>query len=124
MQAFAASHDAFAARYFAMFASAPQGFALATDIAEAQACARQIGAPVAMKIQSPDIPHKTEAKALKLRVQGDAQVAQAYAEVLANAQAYKPDAKIEGVLVQEIELEQATGLLASRFAGERYREST
>lgn len=75
---------------------------LATDIAEAQACARQIGAPVAMKIQSPDIPHKTEAKALKLRVQGDAQVAQAYAEVLANAQAYKPDAKIEGVLVQEM----------------------
>lgn len=75
---------------------------LATSVEQAQAWARELGRPVAMKIQSPDIPHKTEAKALKLRVQGDAQVAQAYAEVLANAKAYRSDARIEGILVQEM----------------------
>jgi acetyltransferase len=57
---------------------------------------------VALKIQSPDIPHKTEAKAIRLGVSGADAVRKAYAEVLAAAQAYKPGARIEGVLVQEM----------------------
>jgi acetyltransferase len=56
--------------------------------------------PVALKIQSPDIPHKTEANAIRLGVSGD--LRQAYEEVLAAAKKYKPDARIEGVLVQEM----------------------
>jgi len=56
--------------------------------------------PVALKIQSPDIPHKTEAKAIRLGVSGD--LRQAYEEVLAAARKYKPDARIEGVLIQEM----------------------
>jgi acetyltransferase len=55
---------------------------------------------VALKIQSPDIPHKTEAKAIRLGVSGD--LRQAYEEVIAAAKKYKPDARIEGVLVQEM----------------------
>ena len=61
-----------------------------------------LGQPVALKIQSPDIPHKTEAKAIRLGVSGDDAVRHAFEEVLAAARAYKPDARIEGVLVQEM----------------------
>ena len=60
------------------------------------------GGPVALKIQSPDIPHKTDAKAIRLNVSGAAAVRRAYDEVVAAAKAYKPDARIEGVLVQEM----------------------
>ncbi len=75
---------------------------LATSSQDAAAIARRIGYPVALKVQSPDIPHKTEAKAVRLGIASDAELASAYDEVMANAKAYKPGAKIEGVLVQEM----------------------
>jgi acetate---CoA ligase (ADP-forming) len=58
--------------------------------------------PVALKIQSPDIPHKTEANAIRLGVSGDAAVRTAFQEVVDSAKKYKPGARIEGVLVQEM----------------------
>jgi len=61
-----------------------------------------IAYPVAVKIDSPDLPHKTEAGAVRLNVTGPAQLAQAVGEVVANARRYKPDARIDGVLVQEM----------------------
>lgn len=75
---------------------------LATSDKEALAAARRIGYPVALKVQSSDIPHKTEAGAVKLGVASDAELAIAYKEVIANAQAYRPGARIEGVLVAEM----------------------
>ncbi|MEN3353020.1 MAG: hypothetical protein V7640_1178 [Betaproteobacteria bacterium] len=75
---------------------------LATTAAKAATIARRIGYPVAIKVQSPDIPHKTEAKAVKLRITDDEALKAAYDEVLANARAYKADARIEGVLIQEM----------------------
>jgi len=66
-----------------------------------EASAMAVG-PVALKIQSPDIPHKTEADAIRLNVSGAGAVRGAYEEVMAAAKAYKPDARIEGVLVQEM----------------------
>jgi acyl-CoA synthetase (NDP forming) len=75
---------------------------LATSRDGALAIAQKIGFPVAIKVQSPDISHKTEARAVKLGIQSDAQLAAAYDEVLANAKAYNSEAKLEGVLVQEM----------------------
>lgn len=75
---------------------------LARDREEALAIARRIGYPVALKIQSPDISHKTEAGAVRLNIGTDAGLATAYDEVLRNAAGYKHDARIEGVLVQEM----------------------
>ena len=75
---------------------------LATTREQALAIAKKIGYPVAIKVQSPDISHKTEAKAVKLSIASDAELAAAYDEVLANAKAYKAGALIEGVLVQEM----------------------
>ncbi|MGE0702276.1 MAG: acetate--CoA ligase family protein, partial [Hyphomicrobiaceae bacterium] len=66
----------------------------------AVAAAKEIGGPVALKVQSPDILHKTEAGALALGAATDEAVGAAYDRIVASAKAYKPDAKIEGVLVQ------------------------
>ncbi|MGE5525864.1 MAG: acetate--CoA ligase family protein [Rhodospirillaceae bacterium] len=76
--------------------------ALARNAEEAIASARDIGRPVAVKIESPDIAHKTEAGAVRLHVHGDETVRQAYDEVIAATRAYKPDARLGGVLVQEM----------------------
>ena len=68
----------------------------------AVAAAQKIGFPVVMKVQSSDISHKTEAKAVRLGVANAADVAAAFDEILLNAKAYKADARIDGVLVQEM----------------------
>jgi acyl-CoA synthetase (NDP forming) len=75
---------------------------LATSAQDAVAIAKRIGYPIAIKVQSPDISHKTEAKAVRLKIASDAELAAAYEEVTRNAKAYKSDARIEGVLVQEM----------------------
>ncbi len=75
---------------------------LATNADEAAAHARAIQGPVALKIESADIAHKTEAGAIRLGITGEAAVRQAYEEVRAAALRYKPDARIAGVLVQEM----------------------
>jgi acetyltransferase len=75
---------------------------LATAADEAAAHAREIGGPVALKIDSPDIAHKTEAGAIRLGVQGDDAVRDAYRQVLDAARRYAPGAHLNGVLVQEM----------------------
>ena len=64
--------------------------------------AEQLGYPVALKVDSPDIPHKTEAGVVRLNLGDAAQVRTAYAEILASAKAYAPQAAINGVSVQEM----------------------
>lgn len=74
---------------------------LATTAGEAQAIARGMQAPVVLKIASPDIAHKTEAGGVKLNVSADA-VPAVFAEIVASARQYRADARIDGVLVQEM----------------------
>jgi len=74
--------------------------ALARSEDDAAAAAGEIGGAVALKVQSPDILHKTEAGAVALGLTGDAAVRDAYRTVMARAQAAHPGAKVEGVLVQ------------------------
>jgi acetate---CoA ligase (ADP-forming) len=62
--------------------------------------------PVAVKVESPDLPHKTEAGAVRLSVPDLAALKQAAREVIAAARTHQADARIGGVLVQEM----ATGL--------------
>ena len=76
--------------------------ALATSTDDAVAAAARIGGPVALKVQSPDITHKTEAGAVALRIEGEVAVREAYERILANADAARPGAAIEGVLVQRM----------------------
>jgi len=76
--------------------------ALASDADEASRIAQAMQRPVVMKIQSADIPHKTEAGGVRVGVQGSAQVKAAFAQILGNARSYAPEARIDGVLVQEM----------------------
>jgi acetyltransferase len=69
---------------------------------EAVAAAQEIGFPVALKVDSPDILHKTEAGVLRLGLSDPGQVRAAYAEVMANAARFAPAAAASGVLVQEM----------------------
>src|SRR5580658_10247776 len=73
---------------------------LATSEDDASEAAMRIGGPVALKVQSPDIVHKTEAGAVLLGLSGDATVREGYRTVLARAAAAHPAARIDGVLVQ------------------------
>jgi acyl-CoA synthetase (NDP forming) len=70
----------------------------------AVAAATRIGGPVALKVQSPDIAHKTEAGALALDLASADSVRTGYVRVLANARAWAPQARILGVLVQPMAL--------------------
>lgn len=76
--------------------------ALATGPDEAVRIASALHGAAVMKIQSSDIPHKTEAGGVRVGVQGGAEVAAAYAKIIANAKAYDANAVIDGVLVQEM----------------------
>lgn len=74
-------------------------YRLATSPDEAAAAAAEFDGDVAMKVVSPGIQHKTEAGGVSLAVSGEANVREAYAELVANARSYDPDASVEGVLV-------------------------
>ena len=71
---------------------------LATSAVEAAAAAAEAGTPVAMKIASPDILHKTEAGGVKLNVLA-MDAAAAYDAIVASARVHAPEARIDGVLV-------------------------
>jgi len=75
---------------------------LATSADMAVELARELGYPVAVKVQSGQILHKTEAGGIALKLHSDDQVRSAYREVVANAGRFAPDAEIQGVLVQEM----------------------
>lgn len=68
----------------------------AVDIAE------RVGYPVVMKIDSPDILHKSDCGCVQLDLKHPEAVAEAYDRILQNAQTHHPDAQIGGVLVQHM----------------------
>lgn len=74
-------------------------FELATTQAEAVTAAAEFERPVAMKIVSPDVVHRSDAGGVALDVSGDADVRQAYDRLVANVQTARPDASIAGVLL-------------------------
>jgi len=76
--------------------------ALVRSADDAVAAAAHIGGPVALKVQSPDITHKTEAGAVALGLVGDTAVRDSYQRVLASAGKAHPDAAVHGVLVQSM----------------------
>jgi acetate---CoA ligase (ADP-forming) len=64
------------------------------------AAAASLGLPLALKVQSPDIPHKTEIGGVRLGLATPAALRQAYDEVIAAARRLRPEARLEGVLLQ------------------------
>jgi 4-hydroxybutyryl-CoA synthetase (ADP-forming) len=64
--------------------------------------ARETGYPIVMKIVSKDIIHKSDAGGVKVGLRSDKEVSAAFEEIMGNARKFKQDAKIEGVLVQQM----------------------
>lgn len=76
--------------------------ALAKTEDEAITAAKKIGFPVVMKIVSPDILHKSDAGGVKVNIKDEAAAREAYNTIMKNAKAYKADANIHGIAVQEM----------------------
>ncbi|MDS1136879.1 acetate--CoA ligase family protein [Nitratireductor indicus] len=63
---------------------------------------RDSARPVALKIESPDIPHKTEIDGVILNIDDEAGIRSGYRTLIERARAAMPDARLSGVLVQEM----------------------
>jgi acyl-CoA synthetase (NDP forming) len=73
---------------------------LATEPAEAAAHAQELGFPVAMKVESSDLPHRSDADAVRLDIHTTAAAEEAYREIVTSANEFDPSATVDGVLVQ------------------------
>jgi acetyltransferase len=67
---------------------------------EAMLIAGELGAPVAMKIDSPDITHKSDVHGVRLNVAGAAAVQAAYQQILEDVKRLRPEARVHGVTVE------------------------
>ena len=72
---------------------------LVDDRTKLPAAVAQAGFPLVMKIQSPDIPHKSEVGGVRVGVASDADAQAAFDDLIAAARRHRPDAAIQGVLV-------------------------
>lgn len=75
---------------------------LAKSETEAVELAKKVGFPVVMKIVSPDILHKSDAGGVKVNIKDEASARDAYNTIMKNAKAYKADADIHGIAIQEM----------------------
>jgi acetyltransferase len=75
---------------------------LATSSEEAKAIASELGYPVALKIASPDIVHKSDIGGIKVGLNTPEEVEEGFLQVLKNAQAHMPKAIVYGVDVQQM----------------------
>ena len=73
--------------------------ALVHSASDAESVVKNLDCPVALKVQSAELPHKTEAEAVALNIAA-ADARAAYERVVANAKRFAPGAHIDGVLVQ------------------------
>jgi len=76
--------------------------ALAKNEDEAVKLAEEIGFPIVMKIVSPDILHKSDAGGVKVNLKNTEEIRSAFKTIMDNAKAYKADADIHGVVIQEM----------------------
>jgi acetate---CoA ligase (ADP-forming) subunit beta len=77
-------------------------FKVASNAAEAKRYAEEIGFPVVLKIVSPDIIHKSDAGGVMVNLKSAGEVQDGFKKIIENASKFKADAKIAGVLVQEM----------------------
>jgi acetyltransferase len=75
---------------------------IARSANEALILAESIGFPVAMKIYSPDITHKTDAGGIRLNISNAQVVRSTYRDLIEQVKETRPEAKVEGVTVEQM----------------------
>ncbi len=78
------------------------GAGLAPDVDSALALADKIGYPVVLKLAAEDVVHKSDIGGVILNIGGPEELAEAFAALIARAEAAVPDATIEGAFVQQM----------------------
>lgn len=73
---------------------------LASDKSQAVSLSEKIGYPVVLKVSSVDITHKSDAGGVKVNLQDQESVEQAFDDIMNSCRESYPDADIEGVAVQ------------------------
>ncbi|HHC18855.1 MAG TPA: CoA-binding protein, partial [Euryarchaeota archaeon] len=76
--------------------------AVAKSEDEAVEYAKKIGFPVVLKIVSPDVVHKSDVGGVKVDIKNEEEVRKAYNEIIENVKKHVPNARIEGILIQEM----------------------
>lgn len=90
-----------------------EGLAHSAD--EAVRLLRSLGGPVALKVQSPDLPHKSDVGGVRLGLAHEAAVRAAYAAIMAAVAARHPEAEVRGVLVQRMVEDGVEMILGARI---------
>jgi acyl-CoA synthetase (NDP forming) len=75
---------------------------LAKDESEAAGIASMIGFPVALKISSPDVVHKTETGGIRVFLKTEGEVRQAFKEIISAFQSDSPEKQLDGAMVQKL----------------------
>jgi acetyltransferase len=88
--------------------------AIARNAEEAVKFSKQIGFPVVMKIASSYILHKTEVGGVKLNIKSSDEALQAFTQIIESVKKHAPEAKIEGVLIEQMVSKKYELLIGSK----------
>lgn len=75
---------------------------VATSSEAALSIANRIGYPIVLKVLSSEIVHKTEADTIRLDIRTESELRSGYDDIIREAKQHRPEATIDGVLVQEM----------------------
>jgi acetyltransferase len=86
---------------------------LVRDPSELASAIEEVGFPAVMKLDSPDILHKSDAGGVRLGIKSQEQAEKAFHEIIASAKRYRPSALIRGILLQQMAREGVEVILGS-----------
>ena len=89
---------------------------VATDPETAVEIANKLGYPVVMKLVSPDISHKSDVGGVRLNVDSPAAVKSSFTNIINKAKMHKPDASVQGVLVERMVTEGLELVIGATFS--------
>jgi len=93
---------------------------LAQDAEEAVSLAQGFGYPVALKIASPDIAHKSDLGGVRLNLQNDEDLRHACQDILATTRLYERQAKVDGVTVSPMAKAGGLEVILASFTDPQY----
>jgi acetyl coenzyme A synthetase (ADP forming)-like protein len=86
---------------------------LVSEPSELAGAIKEVGFPAVMKLDSPDILHKSDAGGVRLGIKSAEQAEQTFHEIVASAKKYRPSALIRGILFQQMAQEGVEVILGS-----------